>query len=110
MILDGLKDVLVGELQQSGVLTHLEGLERIRQRVREHLLLVGALPPALIPGGWASLLWLRFFSFATLQERLTEGARHHLFQMEVLLGSGEDVAPASDVMLQKVLVPRVGDL
>jgi len=26
------------------------------------------------------------------------------------LGSGENVAPASDVMLQKVLVPRVGDL
>ena len=74
LILDSLEDVLDREIKQSGVLTHLEGFERIRRRVWERLLLVGALPPASVPGGWASLLWLRFFSLATLQERLVVGS------------------------------------
>jgi len=51
LILDSSEDVLDGELQLSGVLTHLEGLKWIRQRLQECLLLISALPPASVPSG-----------------------------------------------------------
>jgi len=75
--------------------------------VREWSLLESALPVTLVVDGGVSVLHLQFCSVVAAVKRWVGGAFHRFLQLDVWMGSVQDLTPG-DIILHQMFVWRVG--
>ena len=104
LTLDGFKNVLNRELQRSKAAVHPVSSEWTLLVVRKWLLLESTTLATLVDNGGDSVLRLWFRSVVTAVERLVGGAFHCFLQLDVWLGSVQDLTSTGDIVLHQMLV------
>ena len=73
-------------------------------RVKERTLLESALPVTQVVDGGAFVMWPRVLSVVTTVERLVDGAFHCFLQLDIRLGSVQELTLTVDVVLHLMFV------
>ena len=106
---DDFEDILDLKLQLSEVVIHLVSSEWTLLVVRKWFLHESTTLATLVVDGGISMLRLWFCSIDTMVERLVCRAFHCFLQLDIQLGSVQDLTPTGDIVLYQMLVQRVGD-
>jgi len=102
--------VLDREFQRGEAVIHSISSEWALLRSRDRTLLESALPATQVVDGGASMMWLRVLSIIATVKSLVGGVFYCFLQLNIQLGSIQDLTPTSDIVFHQIFVQWVSNL